>query len=95
MCISYRQIIEVTIKNKYPLPIVYDMFNWLQGKQIFSELDLLSHCQQLKIKSDDNPKMEIRSQYDHYELLAMPFRLTNAPVAFLDLTNQVFKPYPN
>ena len=93
MCIDYRQINKVTVKNKYPLPRIEDLFDQLKGASVFSKIDLQSGYYQLRVKEDDVPKIAFRTRYGHYEFLVMPFRLTNAPTAFMDLMNGVFRPY--
>ena len=82
MCIDYRQLNKVTIKNKYPLPRIDDLFDQLQGACVFSKIDLRSGYYQLKI-----------TRYGHYEFVVMSFGLTNAPAAFMSLINGIFKPY--
>ena len=93
LCIDYRELNKVTLRNKYPLPQIDDLFNQLQGACVFSKIDLRSGCHQLRIRWEDVPKIACRTSYGHYELLVMPFGLTNVPVAFMDLMNRVFKPY--
>jgi hypothetical protein len=93
MCIDYRELNKITIKNKYLLPCIEDLFDLLQGAEIFSKIDLCSGYHQLKIRKEDVPKTAFRTRYDHYEFLVMPFRLANAPAAFMDMMNRVFKEF--
>ncbi|KAL8132071.1 hypothetical protein AgCh_007823 [Apium graveolens] len=93
LCIDYREINKLKIKNKYPLPRIDDLFDQPKGASCFSKIDLRSGYHRLKIKAEDIPKTAFRTRYGYYEFLVMAFGLTNAPAAFMDLMNRVFKQY--
>ena len=93
MCIDYRHLNKVTIKNKYPLPRIDDSLDQLQGSSFFSKIDLRSGYHQLKVRDGSIPKTAFRNRYGHYEFLVMSFGLTNAPAVFMDLINRVFREY--
>ncbi|GJU79025.1 putative reverse transcriptase domain-containing protein [Tanacetum coccineum] len=93
ICIDYRELNKLTVKNSYPLLRIDDLFNQLQGSSVYSKIDLRSRYHQLRIKEEDIPITAFRTWYGHFEFQVMPSGLTNAPVVFMDLMNRVCKLY--
>ena len=93
LCVDYRQLNKMIVKNKYSLPRIDDLFDQLKGASVFLKIDLQSGYHQLRIKDTDVHKTTFTTRYGHYEFLVMPFGLTNALTAFMDLMNHVFRPF--
>ena len=93
LCVDYRQLNKITMKKKYPLPKIVNLFDQLKGVSVFSKIDLRFTYHQLRIMDTDVHKTVFRTWHGHYEFLVMPFGLTNPPATFIDLKNLVFRPY--
>ena len=90
LCIDYKQLNRVTIKNRYHLLMIDDLFDQLRGMRVYSKIYLCTSYHQLRVTEANIPKMAFRTRYEHFEFIVMPFILTNAPVAFMDLMHRVF-----
>ncbi|GJU33692.1 putative reverse transcriptase domain-containing protein [Tanacetum coccineum] len=88
-----KELNKLTVKNRYPLPRIDDLFDQLQGSQFFSKIDLRSGYHQLRVHEDDIPKTAFRTHYGHFKFTVIPFGLTNAPTIFMDMMNRVCRPY--
>jgi hypothetical protein len=93
LCIDFRQLNKVTIKNKYPLPRINDLFDQLKDARILSKIDPRSRYHQVRIRDEDISKTAFRTRYGHYEFTVVPFGLSNAPVVFMCLMNGVLREY--
>ena len=93
LCVDYRQLNKFTVKNKYPLPRIDDLFYQMRGSKVFSKIDLRFGYHQVRRQEKDIHKTTFRKRYGHYEFVVVPFGLTNAPTAFMCLMNSVFSKY--
>ena len=93
LCIDYTQLNRVTIKDRYPLSRIDDLFYQLRGALVYSKIDLCTGYHHMRVREIDIPKTMFRTRYGHLEFTVMPFRLTNAPAAFMDLMHRIFQPY--
>jgi hypothetical protein len=93
MCIDYRRLNTMTVKNKYPLPRIEELFDQLQGAGCYSKLDQRQGYYQVKVKEEDVPKMAFNTRYGYFEFVVITFGVTNAPATFMDLMHRVFQPY--
>ena len=93
LCIDYRRLNRVTIKNRYSLPRIDDLFDQLRGARVYSKIDLRTGYHQLRVRETDIPKTAFRTRYRHFEFTVMPFGLTNELATFIDLMHRVFQPY--
>ena len=93
LCIDYRQLNKVIVKNKYPFPRIDDLFDQMRGEKVFSKIGLRSGYHQVRMKDADIHKKAFRIRYGHYEFVGVPFGLTNALATFMCLMNSVFSRY--
>ncbi|GJS41629.1 putative reverse transcriptase domain-containing protein [Tanacetum coccineum] len=93
MCIDYRELNKLTVKNRYPLLGIDNLFDQLQGSSVYSKIELRSGYYQLRVREEDIPKTAFKTRYGHYEFQVMSFGLTNTPAVYMDLINRVWKPY--
>ena len=93
MCIDYRELNRVTIKNRYPLPRIDDLMDQVRGSKVFSKLDLASGYHQMRVEEASVPLTAFQTRYGSYEFPVMSFGLSNAPAYFMDLMNRIFREY--
>ena len=93
LCIDYQQLNTITIKNRYPLPRIDDLFDKLREARVYSKIHLRTDYHQLRVRKADIPKTKFRTRYGYFKFTVMPFRLTNAPTTFMDLMYRVIQPY--
>jgi hypothetical protein len=93
LCIDYRGLNTLTVKNEYPLPLIDELFDQLQGSCCYSKMDLRQGCYKVRIKEDDITKMAFNTRYGHYEFVVMLFGVTNTPAVFMDLMHRNFRSY--
>ena len=93
LCIDYRHLNKVTVKNKYPLPRIDDLFDQIKGDKVFLKIDLRSRYHKVRIKEEDAHKNAFRTRYGHYEFMVVPFGLANEPMTSMCLMNNVFNKY--
>jgi len=93
LCLDYRHLNKVTVKNRYPLPRIDDLMDQLVGAEVFSKIELRSRYHHIRVKAEDVSKTAFMTRYGHYEYSVMPFGVTNAPSVFMEYMNRIFHPY--